>query len=148
MQVIKNWTVDEALSCQYVEINSKFILIENGCQLIPKSVLIDIGFSKSEWSTYNLDEIHGNVGNKTISNHVSDLLDNVILAPENITEETEKILNILEENKMINFYGYDAISGIYTGIIEVVYDFLNNLIDLNMAEDSRPEISNITLTIL
>ena len=148
MQVIKNWIVESSTVGQMVRINSKFILIENESKLIPKNVLIDIEFSKSEWSTYNLDEIHRNVGNKTISNHVSDLLDNVILAPENITEETEKILNILEENKMINFYGYDAISGIYTGIIEVVYDFLNNLIDLNMAEDSRPEISNITLTIL
>ena len=52
------------------------------------------------------------------------------------------------ESGMGKYYGYDAIGGKFTGILEVVYDYLNNLFSLHLMEDSRPEIFQIKITIL
>lgn len=147
MQVQRTWSVDSTISTQIISADIKFILVDEKSKLIPINAKLDVGLTKSEYSTYNLDNVHEKINSNTIAEHVQNLFDNSILAPEGTPEEIEQILNVLENAQMCRFYGYDSIAGKYTGILEVVYDYLNNLFALNFMEDSRPEIYQLTLTL-
>jgi hypothetical protein len=148
MQIIRDWYTEDSIYKQAISTDVKFIFVDEDSMLSPLHAKLEIGFTKPEYSTYSLDSVHGKIGGKFILEYVQDLFSGTILVPESITENREQILNLIEQSGMGKYYGYDALGGKFTGILEVVYDYLNNLFSLHLMEDSRPEIFQIKITIL
>lgn len=148
MQIIRDWYTEDSIYKQAISTDVKFIFVDEDSMLSPLHAKLEIGFTKPGYSTYSLDSVHDKIGGKFILEHVQDLFSGTILVPESITENREQILNLIEQSGMGKYYGYDAIGGKFAGILEVVYDYFNNLFSLHLMEDSRPEIFQIKITIL
>ncbi len=154
MRISRQFSVDENQRSQTISVDFKLILIERGKddpsieKMASKSFTAEVTFKTSEWSAYDLDLIHLPIGTTTLREYIFDTFDGIILTPENISTKTEDALDILEKLKLCEYFAYDTTFGQYDGIISSIADSVNQCLEYNLAEEYRPEISKITLTIL